>query len=43
MNGEDEDLNKKLEELEQFYNFDRPHGSYIGKTHHIVLNCALKN
>ena len=40
---DDEDLSKKLEDLEQFYNFDRSHGSYIGKTRHEVLNCELKN
>ena len=29
---DDRDLNKKLTEWEQFYNFSRPHGAFAGKT-----------
>ena len=29
---DDVDLNKKLAEWERFYNFDRPHGAFNGKT-----------
>ena len=40
---DDVDLNKKIEHWEQFYNFDRPHGSLGGKTPFEVLRSALKN
>jgi len=40
---DDVDLNKKLEEWERFYNFNRPHGSFNGKTPYEVLKCKLKN
>jgi transposase InsO family protein len=29
---DDVDLNKKLEEWESFYNLQRPHGAFHGKT-----------
>ena len=34
---DDVDLNKKLEEWEKFYNFDRPHKSLKGKTHFEII------
>jgi len=40
---DDVDLNKKIEYWEQFYNFDRPHGSLDGKTPYEVLRSVLKN
>lgn len=40
---DDVDLNKKIEQWEQFYNFDRPHGSLDGKTPYEVLRSILKN
>jgi transposase InsO family protein len=40
---DDVDLNKKIEQWEQFYNFDRPHGSLDGKTPYEVLRFILKN
>jgi len=39
---DDVDLNKKLEYWEHFYNFNRPHGSFDGKTPYEVLKCILK-
>ena len=39
---DDVDLNKKLETWEQFYNFDRPHGAFDGKTPYEALKCILK-
>ena len=42
-NIDDVDLNKKIEQWEQFYNFDRPHGSLDGKTPYEVLRFILKN
>jgi transposase InsO family protein len=39
---DDVDLNKKIEQWEQFYNFDRPHGSLDGKTPYEVLRSILK-
>ena len=38
---DDVDLNKKLEEWERFYNFDRPHGAFNGKTPYEVLRTLL--
>jgi transposase InsO family protein len=38
---DDVDLNKKLEAWEKFYNFDRPHGAFDGKTPYEVLKCIL--
>jgi transposase InsO family protein len=34
---DDVDLNKKLEEWQNFYNYDRPHRSVGGKTPYEVL------
>ncbi len=38
---DDVDLNKKLEEWERFYNYDRPHGAFKGKTPYEVLRSLL--
>ncbi len=38
---DDVDLNKKLAEWERFYNLDRPHGAFKGKTHYEALRCML--
>jgi len=35
------DLNKKLKAWENFYNFDRPHGAFKGKTPYEVLKSKL--
>lgn len=37
----DVDLNKKLEAWEQFYNFNRPHGAFNGKTPYEALRSIL--
>ncbi len=34
---DDVDLREKLPELEQFYNFSRPHGAHAGETHYEAL------
>jgi len=39
---DDVDLNKKLEKWEQFYNFNRPHGAFDGKTPYEALRCILE-
>ncbi|MGV0970025.1 IS481 family transposase [Empedobacter sp. ULE_I136] len=39
---DDVDLNQKLEEWENFYNFKRPHGSFKGKTPYEILKSKLK-
>jgi len=39
---DDVDLNKKLAQWEQFYNFDRPHGAFKGKTPYEALRSMLK-
>jgi transposase InsO family protein len=39
---DDVDLNEKLEKWEQFYNFNRPHGAFAGKTPYEALKCILK-
>jgi transposase InsO family protein len=39
---DDVDLNKKLTKWEQFYNFDRPHGAFKGKTPYEALRTMLK-
>ena len=36
------DLNQKLEQWENFYNFNRPHGSFKGKTPYEILKLKLK-
>ena len=38
---DDVDLNKKLSEWENFYNFHRPHGAFNGKTPYEALNSSL--
>ena len=38
---DDVDLNKKLEAWEQFYNFNRPHAAFDGKTPYEVLRSIL--
>jgi transposase InsO family protein len=39
---DDVDLNKKLAQWEHFYNFDRPHGAFAGKTPYEALRSMLK-
>lgn len=39
---DDVDINAKLEEWENFYNFNRPHGSFNGKTPYETLKSKLK-
>ena len=39
---DDVDLNNKLTEWEQFYNFNRPHGAFDGNTPYEALRSALK-
>jgi len=39
---DDVDLNKKLAAWERFYNLDRPHGAFKGKTPYEVLKCCLE-
>lgn len=39
---DDVDLNMKLSKWEQFYNFNRPHGAFNGKTPYEALRCMLK-
>jgi len=38
---DDVDLNKKLKAWENFYNFNRPHGAFDGKTPYEALKCTL--
>ncbi|MFC2115072.1 IS481 family transposase [Bacteroidota bacterium] len=40
---DDVDLNEKLEAWENFYNFNRPHGAFDGKTPYEALKCTLEN
>jgi transposase InsO family protein len=39
---DDVDLNEKLAEWERFYNLDRPHGAFKGKTPHEALRSILE-
>jgi len=39
---DDIDLNKKLKAWENFYNFNRPHGAFDGKTPYEALKCTLE-
>ena len=39
---DDVDLNRKLDKWEYFYNFDRPHGAFKGKTPYEALRTMLK-
>jgi transposase InsO family protein len=38
---DDVDLNQKLEAWEKFYNLNRPHGAFAGKTPYEVLRTLL--
>lgn len=38
---DDVDLNKKLEEWERFYNYDRPHKAFAGKTPYEAMRSML--
>ncbi|GAJ00703.1 unnamed protein product, partial [marine sediment metagenome] len=38
----DVDLNKKLAEWERFYNLDRSHGAFKGKTPYEALRSCLE-
>jgi transposase InsO family protein len=40
---DDVNLNEKLNEWEHFYNFNRPHGSFKGKTPYETLKTKLNN
>jgi transposase InsO family protein len=40
---DDVDLNEKIKQWEQFYNFNRPHGAFKGKTPYETLMTKLKN
>jgi len=40
---DDVNLNEKLNEWEHFYNFNRPHGSFKGRTPYEVLKTKLNN
>ena len=40
--SEDVDLNEKLAEWERFYNLDRPHGAFKGKTPYEALRSMLE-
>jgi transposase InsO family protein len=39
---DDVDLEKKLAQWEHFYNFDRPHGAFAGKTPYEILRQKLQ-
>jgi len=39
---DDVNLNEKLADWEHFYNFNRPHGAFNGKTPYEALRCMLK-
>jgi transposase InsO family protein len=39
---DDVDLNEKLKEWERFYNYNRPHGAFNGKTPYEALRTMLK-
>ena len=39
---DDVDLNEKLAEWERFFNLDRPHGAFKGKTLYEALRCRLE-
>ena len=39
---DDVDLNEKLNAWENFYNFNRPHGAFNGKTSYEILKCSLE-
>ena len=39
---DDVDLSKKLQVWERYYNYDRPHGAFQGKTPYEVLKALLQ-
>ena len=39
---DDQDLNKKLEVWEKFYNFSRPHGAFSGRAPYEILRERLQ-
>ena len=39
--ADDVDLNERLNQREDFYNFNRPHGAFKGKTPYEMLSCHL--
>ena len=39
---DDVDLNEKLAQWEQFYNFERPHGAFEGRTRYEKLRDLMK-
>ena len=39
---DDVDLNKKLKQWEEFYNFGKPHGAFKGKTPYQALKYRLE-
>jgi len=39
---DDVDLNEKLNAWEKFYNFNRPHGAFEGRTPYEALKCTLE-
>ena len=39
--SDDVDLNEKLSNWEQFYNYYRPHGAFNGKAPYEALKCKL--
>jgi len=41
--SDDVELNKKLDEWENFYNFNRPYTAFTGKTHYETLSSLLKS
>jgi len=40
---DDVDLNEKLKLWEHYYNFNKPHSAFNGKTPYEALKCALEN
>ena len=40
--SDDVDLNEKITQWEDFYNFNRPHGAFKGKTPYEILMYHLK-
>jgi transposase InsO family protein len=39
---DDVDLNKKLQEWASYYNYNRPHGAFRGRTPYVVLRSLLQ-
>ena len=42
-NTDDVDLRKKISKWEEFYNFNRPHGAFNGKTPYETLKSKLQS